>query len=325
MRHRTLGSTGLSVSEIGFGAWALGGFMWGGARDEDSRRALRRAIERGVNFIDTALVYGQGHSEKLVGEIVRERRGGGTPIYVASKVPPKTFQWPAPADAKADDVFPRDWIVTSCEKSLRNLGLETIDLLQLHVWADAWTDTGEWAAAFDELKRAGKIRHAGVSINSHQPNSALRLVRAGLIESVQVIYNLFDQSPEDELFPACLEHHVGVVARVPFDESSLTGKLRHDTKFPEGDFRSTYYAGELLTRTVDAVEKMRPIVEKAAGTMARGALRFCLSHPAVSTVIPGMRSDQQVDENTAAGDEGPLPAEVLARLRPFRWVRSQGA
>ena len=318
MRHRKLGRTDLSVSEIGFGSWAIGGAMWGGKRDEDSRRALRRAVDRGVNFVDTALVYGSGHSERLVGELLREKKG----LHVATKIPPKSMQWPAKPEAKLADTFPRAWIIECCEKSLANLGVATIDLLQLHVWADAWTDEGEWAAVFDELKRAGKIRYAGVSINSHDPKSALRLVRSGKIDALQVFHNIFDQSPEDELYPACLEHGVGVVARVPFDESGLTGKLRLDTKFPAGDFRAEYFAGDKLTKTVESVEKMRPLLEPVAHSMARGALRYCLSHPAVSTVIPGMRSDTQVDENCAAGDDGPLPPDVLEKLRPFRWVRA---
>ncbi len=291
--------------------------MWGGRRDEDARRALRRAVDRGVNFIDTALVYGDGHSERLVGELLRERPG----LMVATKVPGQCYQWPARPDARIADFFPRDWVLRCAEKSLKNLGVERIDLLQLHVWADAFTEAEEWQRAMEELQQAGKIRYVGVSLNSHDPKSALRLVRTGKVDALQVFYNLFDQSPEDELFAACLEHKVGVLARVPFDEGSLTGKLRADTKFPDGDFRRQYFAGELLTKTVGLVEEMRPILEQAAGTMARGALRFCLSHPAVSTVIPGMRSDQQVDENCAASDEGPLPAGTLAQLRRFRWVR----
>jgi aryl-alcohol dehydrogenase-like predicted oxidoreductase len=293
--------------------------MWGGKRDDDARSALERAFQRGVNFVDTALVYGDGHSERLVGEFARAHAGK---LHVATKVPPKSGQWPAPPGAALRDFFPRDWIIQCAEKSLKNLGVERLDLLQLHVWAEAWTDQDEWQRAFETLREQGKIRLSGISINSHDPASAVRVVEQRLVDVLQVFYNIFDQSPEDALFPACVEHGVGVLARVPFDESSLTGKLREDTKFPAGDFRAEYFDGGKLEETVHKVEAMRPIVEKVAGSMARGALRFCLSHPAVTATIPGMRSPEQVDENTAAGDDGPLPPDVVEKLRPFRWVRA---
>ena len=318
MKRRQLGKSGVEVSEIGFGAWAIGGNMWGGARDADARRALARAREVGIDFIDTALEYGDGHSEQLVGEVARDWPG----LVIATKVPPKAMTWPAPRDAAIEDYFPPEWIRASCERSLRHLRVERIDLLQLHVWADAWTDRDEWYETLDGLRRAGKVRLLGVSINSHDPASAVRLARSGRVDVLQVQYNAFDQSPEDELFPACLEHGVGVLARVPFDESALTGKLRKDTVFPPGDFRADYFGDGLLAETVDRVDAMRPILEPVAGTMARGALRFCLSTPAVSSVIPGMRTPAQVDDNAAASAAGPLPADVLAALRPHRWVRA---
>lgn len=317
MRYRALGKTGLNVSEVGFGAWAIGGGMWGGRRDDDARAAMERAVERGVNFIDTALVYGDGHSERLVGEFVRAHAG----VAVATKVPPKSFQWPARPGAKLAEYFPPRWIRECCERSLVNLGLERIDLLQLHVWADAWTDQDEWYRVMTDLRDEGKIRSIGISINSHDPASAVRVARSGRVDALQVFYNIFDQSPEDELYPACVEHGVGVLARVPLDEGSLTGKLTLDTQFPAGDFRAEYFGGALLSETVKRVEALRPIVESSATSLARGALRFCLSHPAVSTVIPGMRSTHQADENTAASDDGPLPADVLQSLRAHRWVR----
>ena len=319
MRYRKLGKHGPEISVVGFGAWAIGGGMWGGRRDEDARSALARAFDHGVNFVDTALVYGDGHSEKLVGEFAREHKDK---LHIATKVPPKSYQWPARPGSPLRDFFPAAWITECTEKSLRNLGVERIELLQLHVWADAWTDDDEWLGAVDKLRRAGKIGLIGISINSHDPQSAVRVVKSGRVDALQVFFNIFDQSPEDELFPACVEHGVGVLARVPFDEGSLTGKLRADTTFPAGDFRADYFGGALLGETVRRVEAMRPIVEGAAQTMARGALRFCLSHPAVTTVIPGMRSAAQVDENTAVGDEGALPPATLTALRPHRWVRN---
>lgn len=318
MKTRKLGRTGIEVSEIGFGAWAIGGAMWGGPRDEEARRALRRAYDRGVRFVDTALVYGQGHSERLVGELLREKPD----VKVATKVPPKNYAWPARPGTPIEDAFPSAWIRECCEQSLKNLGVERIDVLQLHVWADAWTERDEWYGTMCRLRDEGKIGAIGISINSHDPASAVRVVRAERVDVLQVFYNVFDQSPEDALYPACLERGVGVIARVPLDEGSLTGKLREDTTFPEGDFRRSYFAGGLLAETVRRVEALRPILEGAAGSMARGALRFCLSHPAVSTVIPGMRTDRQVDENCAASDDGPLPPDVLEALRPHRWVRA---
>jgi len=318
MRYRKLGKNGPEVSEVSYGAWAIGGGMWGGPRDADSRASLERAFDHGVNFVDTALVYGDGHSERLVGEFARAHAGK---VYVATKVPPKAYNWPAPPDAPLRDNFPASWIVECAEKSLRNLGVERIDLLQLHVWAEAWSTQDEWREALEKLRAQGKVRLTGISINSHDPKSALRVVRERAVDALQVFYNVFDQSPEDELFPACLEHGVGILARVPFDEGSLTGKLREDTEFPPGDFRTQYFGGGLLKETVERVEAMRPIVEGAATSMARGALRYILSHPAVSTVIPGMRTPHQVDENTAASDDGPLPPDVVAKLHAHRWVR----
>jgi aryl-alcohol dehydrogenase-like predicted oxidoreductase len=319
MRYRKLGKNGFEVSEIGFGSWAIGGAMWGGRRDDDARRALARAFDRGVNFFDTALVYGDGHSERLVGEFVRGHRDHA---YVATKVPPKSFQWPARPGSPLKEFFPASWIIECAERSLKNLGVERIDLLQLHVWADDWTDDDEWHGAFEKLRSDGKIRLSGISINSHDPQSAVRVVQKRRVDALQVFFNIFDQSPADALFPACIEHGVGVLARVPFDEGSLTGKLTKETKFPEGDFRNSYFGGGKLAETVDRVEQMRPILESTAATMARGALRWVLSHPAVSTAIPGMRSDQQVDDNTAASDDGPLPPETMDALKAFRWVRS---
>jgi len=318
MRYRKLGKTGPEVSEISFGSWAIGGAMWGGKRDDDARLSLARAFERGVTLYDTALVYGDGHSERLVGEFARAHRDQ---VYVATKVPPKAYNWPAPPDAPLRDNFPADWIISCAEKSLKNLGVERIDLLQLHVWADAWTDQHEWHEALEKLRAQGKVRLTGISINSHDPRSALRVVQARMVDALQVFYNIFDQSPEDELYPACIEHGVGVLARVPFDEGSLTGKLTVDTKFPAGDFRAQYFGGKLLAETVERVEALRPIVEGAAPSMARGALRYVLSHPAVSAAIPGMRTLHQVDENTAASDDGPLPASVVEALHAHRWVR----
>jgi aryl-alcohol dehydrogenase-like predicted oxidoreductase len=230
--YRKLGDTGLEISAVGYGAWGIGGTMWLGADDDESLTALRRAVELGVNFIDTAAGYGNGHSEELVGRVVRE---SADTLYVSTKIPPKNLRWPAPAGVPAEDAYPRDWVVSQTEASLERLGLETIDVQQFHVWSDEWVGHGSWLDAVEELKQAGKIRHFGVSINDHQPANAVKLVESGHVDTVQVIYNVFDQSPEDELFPAVEAAGVGVIVRVPFDEGSLTGSIRPDTEFPDGD------------------------------------------------------------------------------------------
>jgi aryl-alcohol dehydrogenase-like predicted oxidoreductase len=318
MRYRKLGRTGLEVSELGYGAWGIGKTMWIGADDEESLRALRRAIELGVNFIDTALRYGGGHSEQLVGKVVRE---ASETVYVATKVPPKNLEWPARAGTPADDAFPGDWVVECAEESLRNLGLETIDVLQFHVWSDDWTGQGTWLDAVERLKADGKIRFFGVSINDHQPENALRLVEAGHVDSVQVIYNVFDQSPEDELFAAVREADVGVIVRVPLDEGGLTGKVTPETKFPKGDFRNSYFGGDRKQEVWNRVQAITRDLEIPVERMPEIALRFCLTDPAVSTVIAGMRAIRNVEANAEAVELGPLSDRELELLRPHRWVR----
>ena len=269
MKYRKLGRTNFEISEIGYGAWGIGGALWQGAKDDESLAALRRAIELGLNFIDTALAYGDGHSEKLVGQVVR---AAGRKIYVATKVPPKNELWPARPGIGIDQVFPYDYIVRSTEQSLRNLGLETIDLQQLHVWNPEWIGRDEWRRAFEDLKRSGKVRAVGVSINDHQPDSALELIRTGLIDTVQVIYNIFDQSPERNLFPLCLERNIGVLARVPLDEGALTGRITEDSTFPPGDFRNHYFAGDRKRQVVERVNALRRDLAATDGDLPETAL-----------------------------------------------------
>jgi aryl-alcohol dehydrogenase-like predicted oxidoreductase len=318
MLYRTLGKAGLEVSVLGYGAWGIGKSMWIGADDEESLRSLRRAIDLGVNFLDTALGYGQGHSERLVGQAVRE---AGGEVYVASKIPPKNMQWPAQAGVHADEAFPADWVVECTEQSLSNLGLERIDVQQFHVWSDEWVGQGDWLEGIERLKREGKIRAFGVSINDHQPANAVELVRSGHVDTVQVIYNVFDQSPEDELFPAAAEANVGVIARVPFDEGALTGRIRPDTEFPEGDFRHEYFKDDRKEQVWERVQGIAADTATTVDEVAAVALRFCVTHPAVSTAIPGMRSVRNVERNAAAVEQGPLDERELAALRPHRWVR----
>lgn len=312
MNYRKLGKTGMEVSEIGYGAWGIGGKQWLGGDDETALSALRRALELGLNFIDTALAYNEGHSESLVGKVVREAGGkiAGNKIYVATKIPPKNRIWPAAPAVPLSEVFPYDYAMECTETSLRNLGLEQIDLQQLHVWNPIWFYQDEWRRAVEDLKKSGKIHAFGVSINDHMPDSALDLVSSGLVDTVQVIYNVFEQSPERWLFPACREHGVGVLARVPLDEGALTGTLSRDTSFAEGDFRAWYFREGRLEDVVPRVEALASATEAVEGTLAQRCLRFVLAHPAVSTAIPGMRRPATAEANCAISDMPPLtPAE----------------
>ena len=316
MRYREFGGTGWDVSEVGYGMWGMAG--WTGSADEESLASLERAIELGCNFFDTAYAYGDGHSERLLGEILR--RHPDEPLYVATKIPPKNRRWPARAEYPLDDVFPSGYIREYAEKSLGNLGVETIDLLQFHVWNDRWADDERWQRAVEALKTEGLVRAIGISINRWEPANALRALDTGLIEAVQVVYNVFDQNPEDELFPACREKKIAVIARVPFDEGSLTGTLTKDARWPEGDFRNLYFRPENLIPTLEHVERLRPVVPPGM-TMPELSLRHILASPDVSTVIPGMRKLRHVEENLAASDKGPLSDELLTELRGHRWDR----
>jgi aryl-alcohol dehydrogenase-like predicted oxidoreductase len=319
MHYRALGRTGLEVSEIGYGAWGIGGSMWLGAQDDESLQALNRAVDLGVTLIDTALAYGDGHSEELVGQVVRDR---DERIVVATKIPPKNGRWPAPDGIDPDEAFPADYVRASTERSLRNLGLDTIDLQQFHVWSDEWVDRGSWRQAVEELKAEGKIRAFGVSINDHQASNGVKLVASGVVDAVQVIYNVFDQSPEDELLGACAEHGVGVLARVPFDEGALTGTIGPDTTFPDGDFRNRYFRGDRRQQVAERVQALLDDLGIEREQLPEVALRYVLSHPAVSATIPGMRTVRNVERNAAVGDGRGLPAEQVAALQRHRWDRN---
>jgi aryl-alcohol dehydrogenase-like predicted oxidoreductase len=308
MHYRTLGRTGLKVSEIGYGAWGLGKREWIGADDKESLKALHRAIELGVNFIDTALAYGEGHSETLIGRVLKERR---ETVYVATKVPPKNRIWPAPPRVPVSETYPGDYIVACCEKSLRNLGRDHVDLLDQDGWKDALAG----------LKKSGKARSVGISVNDHDPASAMRAVRSGLFDTFQVIYNIFDQSPDDELLPACLELGRGVIARVPFDEGSLTGTITPETEFPDGDFRNHYFGGDRKRQVWDRVLRLKKVLEPEARTLPELALRFCLAHDGVSTVIPGMRRVANVEANTSVSDGRRLTPSLKKTLAGHAWER----
>ncbi len=319
MRYRKLGHTSLEISEIGYGAWGIGGKQWLGNDDQESLKALRHSFELGLNFIDTALAYGDGHSEKLVGEAVKQSPHA---VYVATKIPPKNRIWPAGADSSIENVFPYDYILESTEESLRNLNVGQIDLQQFHVWTDNWTETDGWKRAVENLKKTGKVRYVGISISEHEPDTALEALKTGLIDSVQVIYNIFDQLPEKNLFPLCQQLDIGVLARVPLDEGGLTGTITPDTQFEPSDFRAHYFRGNRKQQIAEHVAALEHDLEGAAGTLPEIALRFCLSHPAVTTVIPGMRKLKNVESSCAVSDAGPLPENVLAILKRHAWDRN---
>lgn len=316
MRFRTFGRAGWQVSEIGYGMWGMGG--WTGSDDDESRAVLQLAVDLGCNFFDTAWGYGEGHSERLLGELVR-----GNPdkkLYTATKIPPKNRRWPSRRGDALADAFPPDHIREYTEKSLANLALAQIDLMQFHVWEDDWARDQQWQRAVEQLKREGLVQAWGVSINRWEPWNALQTLDTGLIDAVQVIYNIFDQAPEDQLFPLCRELQVGVIARVPFDEGSLTGTLTRESRWPEGDWRNTYFVPENLHASVERADALKPLVPEGM-SMPEMALRFILSNPDVGTVIPGMRKLNHVRNNIATSDADELPNEVLGQLRNHRWDR----
>jgi aryl-alcohol dehydrogenase-like predicted oxidoreductase len=316
MNYRRFGRTNWQVSEVGYGMWGLA--AWKDTEMAEVRKALDRSVELGCNFFDTAWAYGQGLSERILGDLVKNNRG--LTLYVASKIPPMNFQWPPKPDSKLKEVFPSSHIIQYVEKSLQNLALEQIDLMQFHVWNDAWADHDEWKEASEKLTREGKVARWGISINRWEPDNSLQTLQTGMIDAVQVIYNIFDQSPEDHLFPLCRKLDIGVIARVPFDEGSLTGTLTKDTVFPEGDWRTTYFVPENLNASVDRANALKPLVPSEM-TLPEMALRFIFSNPDVHTTIPGMRKVRHVEANTAASDGAGLPVKLLQELRKHRWDR----
>ena len=317
MKYRRFGRTGWQVSEIGYGMWGMG--SWTGSEDAASLAALQHALDLGCNFYDTAWAYGRGHSEGLLGQLVRAN--AGRKFYTATKIPPKNFKWPSRREFSVDDCFPPDHIDEYVHSSLQNAGIESFDLVQFHTWEDAWIRDPRVTKVMDDLRRQGLVHAWGISINRWEPWNGVETVRSGLIDAVQVIYNIFDQNPEDELFPACQEHDVAVIARVPFDEGTLTGTLTVDSKWPEGDWRNTYFVPDNLIPSVQRADALKPIAAGAGLTMPEMALRFILNHPAVRTIIPGMRKLHHVEANIAASDAGPLPVDLHLRLRDHRWDR----
>jgi len=322
MHFRRLGRTGITVSEIGFGAWGIGGAMWQGGDDDAALATLAAALDAGCTFIDTALAYGNGHSERLIAKALAGRK---EQVAIASKIPPKNQVWPAKPGTPLTAAFPPDWVRKCAERSATNLG-RPVDLLQFHVWRDDWLKEPEWRQVektLHQLVAAGELRHVGISINDHEPRTALEAVRhVDLISVVQVIYNVFDRSPEEALFPACRERKVGVIARVPFDEGGLTGKVVPGVTFPPDDWRHRYFKADRPAQVAERVAKLQPVLLRESKTLAEGALRFCLSHPDVSTVIPGMRTMEHAKVNCAVSDGRRLSAGLLEELKAHAWTRN---
>lgn len=320
MNYRSIGRLGFRVSEIGYGMWGMAG--WTGSDDKESLQSLQKAVDLGCTFFDTAWAYGDGHSEQLLGQLVRanpERR-----LFTASKVPPRNRQWPSRRSDTLDACYPPDYVADYIDRSLRNTGLEAIDIMQLHTWEDAWLADDRWISELARQKSEGRIRGIGISLNRWEPWNGVEAVRSGMVDCIQVIYNIFDQNPQDELFPACREHDVGVIARVPFDEGTLTGNISLESTWPADDWRSTYFVPENLKSCVARADALKPLVPEGA-TMAEMALRFILGEHAVSTVIPGMRKIRHVKANMRASDLGPLDKSLMAKLAGHRWDRTPTA
>lgn len=316
MKYRKLGRTGFDVSDMAYGLWGMGG--WSGSNDEESLTSLQLSADLSCNFFDTAWAYGEGKSDGLLGKIIAANPKKR--LYAASKIPPKNLVWPALPEHKYHDVFPPDHVFAYADRIRKQLGTDTIDVLQFHVWDDSWADEPDFRKTVEKLKRDNIIRAFGLSLNRWEPENGLKAIRTGLVDAVQVIYCIFDQSPEDELFPACQELNVGVIVRVALDEGSLGGKMTRETKFPQSDWRSRYFNPENLANTMDRVDKLKEILPPGM-SLPEMALRFVLSHPAVSTVIVGMRKLNHVEENISLSDKGALSPDLLRELKKHRWDR----
>jgi aryl-alcohol dehydrogenase-like predicted oxidoreductase len=317
VKHRSLGRTGMEVSEVGFGAWAIGG-GWGPQEDAESLRALHTAIERGVTFIDTAAGYGEGRSERLIGKVLKERT---EQILVATKTPPMPGPWPPSPYCTPEERYPESYLRRNVEERLSNLGVDRLDVLQLHTWTRAWNRDPAPLLVLARMKKEGKIRAVGVSTPEHDQNSVIDLMRTGLVDTVQVIYNIFEQEPAAELLPVAREHAVGIIVRVALDEGSLAGRLTPQTKFAEGDFRERYFAGDRLERALRRAAEVEKEINGSGYSMPQAALKFVLSHPAVSTVIPGIRNAAQAQANTAISELADMPEALLVKLHRHNWPR----
>ena len=319
MENKNFAKSSEKISRLGFGSWGIGKTFWIGAEDNESKKALHKAIELGINFFDSALVYGNGHSEKLIGEVEKE---SGKELFITSKIPSKKFEWPANDKSTLEDSFPEKQILQSTERSLRNLNRDYLDLQQCHVWNDKWADRDEWKETVLKLKKDGKVKYFGISINDHQAENGIKAAESGLIDSFQVIFNIFDQSPIDKLFPFCLENNISIIARVPLDEGGLTGNITDKTEFPKGDWRNNYFRGDRKTKVRERVKKIGSDMGTECESIAECALRFTITFDSVTTVIPGMRNATRVVDNVDIINKGVLPPGLIEKLKSHKWDRN---
>jgi aryl-alcohol dehydrogenase-like predicted oxidoreductase len=321
MQYRTFGRTGWQVSEIAFGAWQLGG-DWGAADDEASIDTLLYAFEQGINFVDTAELYGRGHSETVIGQALR--RWNDSKIYVATKAQPTV--WPDPDDdgAQMSGRYPEWHLRANVENSLRRLGVERIDLFQLHAWIASGVQSLDWLETLNALRIEGKIDQIGVSIRDFRPQDGVDLAALGLVASQQVIFNLFEQTPASELFPAGQASQTAFIARVPLDSGSLVGHWTADTyaQWVPGSVPFQMFQGDRFALTLQRVQGLKELCAPYYPTLAEAAMRYALANQAVSTVIPGMTNRAEVDMNVAYSDGGQFPSELADALPPHAWVRN---
>ena len=332
MKYRVLGKTGLEVSEVGMGTWQLAGRPWGwDAPDEkESMRALYRFVELGGNYIDTAWVYGRMDepgdkkgkhcSEELIGEFIKES-GNRNKVIIATKIPGKNRKWPAWKGVPISEVFPKGYIEKMTDSSLQSLGIDSIDLMQFHVWQDDFVKEDDWKDEIQKITKKGKVKFWGISINDYQPSNCLKTLDTGLISAVQFIFNIFHQKPEEKLLPYAKKNNIGLIARVPRDEGGLTGRLTLDTKFTD-DLRSVYFNKERLKEFMPRIEKLNKLLDGESKTLPELALRWILSHDEISTVIPGTRKVKYVDENTSVSDGRKLSGSLMKELKKHVWERN---
>ncbi|MDQ3098227.1 MAG: aldo/keto reductase [bacterium] len=330
MKYRTLGKTKLKVAEVGFGTWQLAGDpnAWVGSNLNESLNSLYKYVELGGNFIDTAWVYGYSDtnpdrhpSEELVGRFIKEF-GKREDLIIATKVPPKNWNWPAHRGIPISEVFPNDHIEQYVDDSLRSLGVDSIDLMQFHVWQDDFAREDGWKETIKKISDSGKVKHWGISINDYQPSNCIKTLDTGFISTIQLIFNIFHQLPVTRLFAYAKENNVGLIVRVPLDEGGLGGKFTLDTKFAPDELRSTYFGGDRLAELVSRTDELKKLLGNEAESLSELALRYILSFDEVSTVIPGMRKVPHVDSNTAVSDDRKLSAELMESLKKHNWERN---